>query len=75
MAQLQTIEVKFMSVDFTVEGVYNKKIPGTHEQPEEGGDFEIHSVHICGNDVTGLLSKHTDDSLSCYINENIHYLI
>lgn len=75
MAKLQTIEINFMGVQFTLEGVHNKKIPATHEQPEEGGNFEIHSIHIAGNNVTEILNEYTFEALTNYINENINNLL
>lgn len=68
---MRTIFVKFYGIELMVEGIYNKPIPETYEQPAEGGNFEIHNVLVCGNNITEIIKHSAMEELTRLINDNI----
>lgn len=61
-------EITVNEVDFQVQGVYYPYVAATHEQPPEGGYFEVDIIEIAGYDVTEIIQDYIWDIIEekCY---------
>jgi hypothetical protein len=70
MKKLETRFVKYMDINFILEGKYYKGTPQTYEYPGDDEEFEVHNVFINDVNITDILSSNQINDLEKLALEN-----